>query len=396
MTGIVKNRPQELTRAELEIMQVLWNRGAAVVHGILDEMDEPKPAYNTVSTIVRILEKKGFVAHKAYGKTHEYYPVVSKDDYARLNNFQNTDLARLINLCKNKFEFRKGIKSIYPNFFFKEITLEEINSIDISNFPEQFIIKPTVGFLSMGVHKVSSHSEWKTTVNTINKEVEQFAQNFPKEVLSSSSFIVEEIIQGEEFAIDAYFDKNGTPVILNIFQHPFVSEDDVSDRAYISSGKVIKENLKTFEKMLGEIGKTLNIKNFPMHIEVIKTDDTTIVPVEINPMRFAGWCTTDLAYYAYGINIYEYFNNDLKPDWDKILADKQDKIYYFAMAETPTDIDKSSIKFDYPALEKFFYKVLDFRKIDYREKPLFAVIFGEAKDKSEITKILEMDVHDFV
>ena len=148
--------------------------------------------------------------------------------------------------------------------------------------------------------------------------------------------------------------------------------------------------------MLGEIGKTLDIKNFPMHIEVIKTDDSTIVPVEINPMRFAGWCTTDLAYYAYGINIYEYFNNDLKPDWDKILADKQDKIYYFAMAETPVGIDKSSIKFDYPALEKFFYKVLDFRKIDYKEKPLFAVIFGEAKDREEINKILEMDVNDFV
>ena len=102
MTGIVKNRPQELTRAELEIMQVLWNRGAAVVHGILDEMDEPRPAYNTVSTIVRILEKKGFVAHKAYGKTHEYYPVVSKDDYARrymdtvLNNFFGGSVSRLV------------------------------------------------------------------------------------------------------------------------------------------------------------------------------------------------------------------------------------------------------------------------------------------------------------
>lgn len=102
MTGIVKNRPQELTRAELEIMQVLWNRGAAVVHGILDEMDEPKPAYNTVSTIVRILEKKGFVAHKAYGKTHEYYPLVSKDDYARrymdtvLNNFFGGSVSRLV------------------------------------------------------------------------------------------------------------------------------------------------------------------------------------------------------------------------------------------------------------------------------------------------------------
>ena len=100
MAEIVKNRPQELTRAELEIMQVLWSKGAVVVHDILDEMD--KPAYNTVSTIVRILEKKGFVAHKAYGKTHEYYPVVSKDDYARrymdtvLNNFFGGSVSRLV------------------------------------------------------------------------------------------------------------------------------------------------------------------------------------------------------------------------------------------------------------------------------------------------------------
>lgn len=313
-----------------------------------------------------------------------------------LKNFSKSDLARLINVCKNKYEFRKQLKSIYPNFFFTEIALNDLATIDISDFPSQFIIKPSIGFLSMGVHKVSSHNEWKNVVKEILSEVDMFAKNFPKDVLSSSSFIVEEIIQGEEFAIDAYFDKEGKPVVLNIFQHPFVSEDDVSDRAYVSSGKVIHETLEIFEKMLGEIGKTLNIKNFPMHIEVIKNFDGTIIPVEINPMRFAGWCTTDLAYYAYGINIYEYFNNDLKPDWDKILADKKDKIYYFAMAETPNDIDKTKISFDYEALEKSFYKVLDFRKIDYREKPLFAVIFGKAENKDEITKILELDVHDFI
>ena len=102
MAEIVKNRPQDLTRAELEIMQALWTRGAAVVHGILDEMEEPKPAYNTVSTIVRILEKKGFVGHKAYGKTHEYYPLISKDAYARrymdtvLHNFFGGSVSRLV------------------------------------------------------------------------------------------------------------------------------------------------------------------------------------------------------------------------------------------------------------------------------------------------------------
>ncbi|WP_295911150.1 BlaI/MecI/CopY family transcriptional regulator [uncultured Alistipes sp.] len=102
MAETAKSRPQELTRAELEIMQVLWAKGAVVVHDILDEMDEPKPAYNTVSTIVRILEKKGFVSHKAYGKTHEYYPLISKDDYARrymdtvLNNFFGGSVSRLV------------------------------------------------------------------------------------------------------------------------------------------------------------------------------------------------------------------------------------------------------------------------------------------------------------
>ncbi len=74
---------KELTRAEEEIMQVLWGLGKGFVKDVIDELPAPKPAYNTVSTIVRILEKKGFVAHRAYGKTHEYYPVVTKDDYKK-------------------------------------------------------------------------------------------------------------------------------------------------------------------------------------------------------------------------------------------------------------------------------------------------------------------------
>lgn len=74
---------KELTRAEEEIMQVLWALGKGFVKDVIDELPVPKPAYNTVSTIVRILEKKGFVAHRAYGKTYEYYPVVSKDEYKK-------------------------------------------------------------------------------------------------------------------------------------------------------------------------------------------------------------------------------------------------------------------------------------------------------------------------
>lgn len=72
---------KELTRAEEQIMQVMWQLERCFVKDIIDQLPEPKPAYNTVSTIVRILEQKGFVDHKAYGKSHEYFPIVSKEQY---------------------------------------------------------------------------------------------------------------------------------------------------------------------------------------------------------------------------------------------------------------------------------------------------------------------------
>ena len=65
---------KELTRAEDQVMQILWTLEKAFVKDIIEHMPDPKPAYNTVSTIVRILETKGFIGHKAYGKTHEYFP----------------------------------------------------------------------------------------------------------------------------------------------------------------------------------------------------------------------------------------------------------------------------------------------------------------------------------
>ncbi|HWK55957.1 MAG TPA: BlaI/MecI/CopY family transcriptional regulator [Parapedobacter sp.] len=72
---------KELTRAEEQIMQELWNLDKAFVKEIIDRLPVPKPAYNTVSTIVRILETKGFVGHEAFGKSHRYYPLVSKEEY---------------------------------------------------------------------------------------------------------------------------------------------------------------------------------------------------------------------------------------------------------------------------------------------------------------------------
>ncbi len=75
---------KELTKAEEEVMQILWRLKKAFIKEILEKFDEPRPAYSTVSTIIRILQDKGFVNYRAYGRTYQYFAVISKDDYRKV------------------------------------------------------------------------------------------------------------------------------------------------------------------------------------------------------------------------------------------------------------------------------------------------------------------------
>ena len=77
----------QLTKAEEQVMQILWDMKNGLVKDIRDSFDDPKPARNTVSTVVRILEKKGYVGHKAYGNVHLYHPLISKSEYSKSQLF---------------------------------------------------------------------------------------------------------------------------------------------------------------------------------------------------------------------------------------------------------------------------------------------------------------------
>lgn len=110
---------KELTKAEEQIMQLLWKRDKAFVKDLMEDMSKPKPAYNTVSTIIRILEKKGFVGHNAYGKTHQYFPLISRKEYTR---------SFMKNFMKNYFS---GSFQEMVSFFAKEdnMSLSELDEI---------------------------------------------------------------------------------------------------------------------------------------------------------------------------------------------------------------------------------------------------------------------------
>ena len=110
---------RQLTKAEEEVMQILWDLEKANVAAIIEQLPEPKPAYNTVSTIVRILESKGFVSHEKEGKGHLYFPTVKKAEYS------NQSINKLVDNY-----FQGSFKSMVSFFVKKnDISLNEMEAI---------------------------------------------------------------------------------------------------------------------------------------------------------------------------------------------------------------------------------------------------------------------------
>jgi len=114
-----KRNDMYLTRAEEQIMQILWDLGEGLVKDVLEKLPDPKPVRNTVSTIIRILENKGFVSHRVYGNIHLYFPVVSKQSYSK-----NQLLRLMENYFNNSFS---TMASLFAQE--KDLTVEELDSI---------------------------------------------------------------------------------------------------------------------------------------------------------------------------------------------------------------------------------------------------------------------------
>lgn len=110
---------EKLTNKEEEIMHILWKLKKGFVNDILAEMPEPKPHYNTLSTLVRILEEKGVVSHQAYGKSHQYFPIVSLEDYRTMfmeetmTKYFDNSFSNLVNFfVKDKHVSQKELDEI--------------------------------------------------------------------------------------------------------------------------------------------------------------------------------------------------------------------------------------------------------------------------------------------
>ena len=313
-----------------------------------------------------------------------------------LENLPQSNISTYIKLFKDKIAFREKLKELYPDFYFESFNYEDVNYIEKEKFKFPLVFKPSVGFLNTGVRVINNVSEWDDAVKSLNKELSQLTSQYEQSVFNSSKILLEEFIEGEEFAIDAYYDRNGSPVILNIFKH-MQNNKNIKDRLYITSTSIMVEHMAKFAQLLRDLGKLANIKNLPINLEVKINSNEEIIPIEVNPIRFANWCSADIAKYAWGINVYEYFNNQTCPDWNSILANSGKEIYYYALFEVPKDYPKNSISsFNFNACLAYLSNVIELRRVNYKANQLFGVVFGKTENEDELKIILALDTNKYI
>ena len=313
-------------------------------------------------------------------------------------NYGESELSSQLQVLKNKVKFRELIKELFPDFYFKQISIEEIQrwSDDEIQFP--FVIKPAVGFFSIGVHIVENEKDWIKAKSELQPD--KLKSIFPENVLNTSTFIIEEFIRGEEYAIDYYYDNNGDAVLLNVLHHLFSSGTDTSDRVYSTSKAIIEKYKIDLEYFLSKIGKELHLKNFPAHAEVRIDENGKIIPIEVNPLRFGGFCTTaDLLGVTLGFNEYKCFCENKKPDWNTIFKGKENKTLSVIILDNNSGIIPSDIlRFNYSDLAKDFEKPVLIRELDINNYPVFGFAFIEstASNKKELNDILTSDLRKYI
>ena len=214
---------------------------------------------------LNLLNDNEFVAK--YQQTGKLYAVSENALVWLYPHLAGSELIEKVKIVKDKAEFRKICAKIFPDFYYKEVEMNELRSLNPDELPLPLVIKPAVGFLSVGVYIVRSKEEWNAALDDIDKNFAKQCAVFPDTVVKSGKFVLEDFIQGEEYAVDAYYDKDGKPNIINIFHHIFKSETDVSDRLYCMSKEIFEKNYGPFNQFLIDLNGVLNLRNFPMHVE---------------------------------------------------------------------------------------------------------------------------------
>lgn len=135
-------------------------------------------------------------------------------------------------------------------------------SVDPAHLPLPVVLKPAVGFCSMGVYVIEDATDWEHALSPIAAAEDAWARRYPQSVVDTGTYLVESYLSGTEYALDAYFDEEGSAHLLNVFRHDFANAEDTSDRLYLVNADIIKSVAPAFKAWLDDVNLSIGAWGF--------------------------------------------------------------------------------------------------------------------------------------
>jgi hypothetical protein len=297
---------------------------------------------------------------------------------------------KAIELLKNKYTFRQILADIYPSFQYQFIQSHQIQALQLT---QKSVIKPVKGVFGTAVKIIDRDTDLTELASELQIELTKNTELFPPSVLSTTDFIVESYIEGEEYAVDMFYDSVGSACIVNIYHHPLPQNLAYLHVIYYSSQAVFDRIYAKAKLFFTELNRILNVTNLPIHGE-FKFDGNCLMPIELNALRFGGMGLGNLVFHGLGVDPYACFAEDIEPDWQQIWQNKQADIFVFLIAYNGATINVENYKPDPEKLKQQFTEILLERDFDYQNQLAFGIyILKETKEN--LAKLLQIEFDNF-
>ena len=294
-----------------------------------------------------------------------------------------------VNAMKDKFLFRQLLKDIYPEMAFDHISFDEIEHLKLSG---KKILKPVKGCFGTAVKTIDENTDLKKVSMEIKEEIGKNSSVLSESVLSQTEFILEDYIEGDEYAVDMFYDSSGRPHIVNIYYHPIPKHEEYLHMVYYTNKSIFDRIYERAIDFLEQLNSKLNLYNIALHSEFKLSENLT--PIEINAMRFGGMGLGNMVYHSVNINPYQCFIEEQSPNWNEIWAQHPNSNYVYFIAYNGTKIDVEYKQPDVPKLEHHFSKIINRTLFDYKKQLAFGVYTLE-ENLEKVNRFLEIDFNEY-
>ncbi len=312
-----------------------------------------------------------------------------------LEHTASDNLKETIRLFKDKAAMRERLSPLNPGLFFATFDRAELEAVDISDLPLPVVLKPAVGFCSMGVYVIEERGDWARAVADIARREADWRARYPESVVGGDAYLVEGYLGGTEYALDMYYDEQGRAHLLNVLRHDFAGPEDTSDRLYLTNDAIVGAMAGRFVEWLDAVNEAVGARSFPVHVEV-RVDGDAIVPIEFNPLRFAGLGGTDVAYYGVGLRTYAAYLEDEPVDLAALYGAHPGQTFSMSLLNPAPTADLAR-PFDYDALAARFSHVLSFARFDPDVTGSYGFLFLRTDESTadELDFLLRSDLLEF-